>query len=66
MRVWKPLTKFRKQRKEWAWLTDFELEEGEDLYLRIAGEVHRLEICEKGQLLRVHLEICVEPFAEGE
>ena len=63
MKPWKPLEKFKKQRKEWAWHTDFALEEGESLKLIIARCPHLLEVCPKGQELKVHVEICVEPFS---
>jgi hypothetical protein len=62
MKIWKPLEKFPKQRKEWAWHTDFALEEGEELSLGIAGKLHPLDVCPEGKELKIHIEICVEPF----
>lgn len=68
MKVWKPLVKFPKQRKEWAWHTDFALEEGETFSLEMPGtdgnwrERIQLEKCPKGKELKIHIEICVEPF----
>ena len=64
MIIWKPLTKFAKQRKEWAWHTDFALEEGERLILGMGNKTKVLEECPKDKQLKVHLEICVEPFDE--
>lgn len=72
MKIWKPLTKFMKQRKEWAWHTDFAMEEGETFSLVLPGqgdnwrELIPLEDCPKGKVLKIHLEICVEPFDKGE
>ena len=62
MKIWKPLTTFKKHRKEWAWHTDFALEEGESLTLGMGKKIERLESCPAGQELRIHMEICVEPF----
>lgn len=62
MVIWKPLEKFKKQRKEWAWHTDFSLEHDESMYIVIAGKKHLLESCPEGKQLKIHLEICVEPF----
>ena len=62
MKIWKPLVKFAKQRKEWAWYTDFALERREELWLEIAGERHFLEMCPPDTELRIHIEICVKPF----
>ena len=65
MKTWKPLTKFKKYRDEWAWHADFALEAGEELRLIIAGEDHLMACPVKGIELRIHLEICVEPFDNG-
>jgi hypothetical protein len=62
MKTWKPLEKFPKHRKEWAWHTDFALEEGEEISLCIAGQTYDLDICPEGKELKIHVEICVEPF----
>ena len=68
MKVWKPLERFKKQRKEWAWHTDFALEEGEVLTLGMGNPIDSdfaskvLELCPKGKELKIHIEICVEPF----
>ncbi len=62
MKIWKPLEKFAKHRKEWAWHTDFALEEGEEFSLRVAGQMHHLDVCPEGKELKIHIEICVEPF----
>jgi hypothetical protein len=70
MIIWKPLVKFHKQRKEWAWHTDFALEEGEALSLvigsNVAGEMIPLDQCPKGKQLKIHMEICIEPFDKEE
>ena len=39
-----------------------DVEDSYNLALEIAHEMHRLELCYKGQELKVHIEICVEPF----
>jgi len=62
MKIWKPLTKFKKPRGEHAWHADFALEEGEELSLAIADEIHHLESCPDGLEYKIHLMICVEPF----
>ena len=62
MKTWKPLTKFKKHRDEWAWHADFALEEGESLTLIMGEDLETLETCPKGKELKVHIEICVEPF----
>ena len=64
MEFWKPLVRFKKHRKETAWHSDFALDEGEVMSLHIAGVNYPLEICPKGTVLKVHLEVCVEPGAE--
>ena len=62
MRTWKPLTKFHKHREEWAYHCDFALEEGETLELKLPDGSGIKEVCPKGKVYKVHLEICVEPF----
>jgi hypothetical protein len=61
MKIWKPLVNFEKHRKEWAWHSDFALEEGEALVLIMGSNCKTLEVCPEGKELKVHLEICVEP-----
>ena len=36
MKIWKPLTNFKKQRNGWAWHADVAIEEGESLSLLVA------------------------------
>jgi len=68
MRIWKPLTRYKKHRKEWAWHCDFALEKGDVFEMTLPKEISLpdgkglKEICPKGQILKIHLEICVEPF----
>ena len=71
MKIWKPLTKFKKHRNEHAWHADLALEEGEVLALDMGDCTEPdflskvLETCPKGKELKVHVEICVEPFDNG-
>lgn len=62
MKVWKPLTKYKKQREEWAYHCDFTLEEGERFELKLPDGTGIKEVCPEGMIYKFHFEICVEPF----
>ena len=62
MITWKPWTKFMKPRGEWAYHADVALEEGEELQLLFPdGEIKRIR-CPEHAVLKLHMEICAEPF----
>ena len=81
MKIWKPITRYKKFRDEVAYHTDFSLSAGEVLVLfagqeevvsQLAGYdvepvcIH--ETCPPGVEWKIHLEIAIEPFPvdEGE
>lgn len=62
MIIWKPLTRYMKFRDEHAYHVDFALLPGEMLSFLAGEEIEVSETCPEGTMLKVHLEIAVEPF----
>ena len=64
MKIWKPLTKYKKFREEFAYHTDLRLDEGECFVIDFNGYGVK-ECVPKNKIWKIHCEIAVEPFEDG-
>jgi len=64
MIYWKPLSKYRysRERNEFKYHTDFQLDEGEEIEVKLAGKTIIKDEVPQGKEWRYHLEIACESF----
>ena len=68
MKIWKPLSKYwySKERNEYKYHTDFALEEGESIEIKVNGKRLIKDETPKGKIFKIHFEMAVETFKEEE
>ena len=69
MKIWKPLSEFKKPRDETGFHADFALEPGEGFYLLFgppAGGIELQRVCPEGRIWKVHFALAIEEFEEGD